>query len=166
MKGILLSMIGGLVLGAFNPLLVKAQDPDIGVGPYALLFLFAVGVGVSTFVFNLFFMNLPVEGDPLEVAEYLKAPVKNHALGLLGGAVWAIGGIAIFVAGTPHGDKQLSGPIGPILGGLAPVLVALWGLVVFKEFRAGDGRAKGFAALTLVFFVAGLALFSIAAPAK
>jgi glucose uptake protein len=163
LKGVLLALVGGVVLGAYHPLLVRAQDPDDGVGPYALLFLFAVGVIGSTFVFNLFFMNLPVDGDPLEIAEYLKTPVKNHFLGLLGGAVFGIGAIAIFVANTPRGEVQIGAPLGPMLAGAAAILAALWGLVFLKEFKAGDSRAKAFSALTLLFFAAGLTFFSYAA---
>jgi glucose uptake protein len=162
MKGILLALFGGVVLGTYHPMLLRAQNPDDGLGPYALLFLFAVGVVISTFVFNLFFMNLPVDGDPLEIAEYLKAPIRNHFLGLIAGAVWAIGAVAFFVANTPHGEIQVGAPIGPMLSGAAPVLTALFGLAMFREFKGGDTRAQAFSAVTLVFFTLGLALFSMA----
>jgi glucose uptake protein len=165
-KGILLSLVGGLVLGTYAPLLLRAQDPETGVGPYSLLFLFSVGVVVSTFIFNLFFMNLPVEGDPLEIAEYIKTPIKNHLLGLLSGAVWGIGAAAVFVANTPKGDAHPSGPIGLMLQQAAPIVAALWGLLIWREFKGGDTRAKAFAGLMLVLFTVGLALFSVAAAGK
>ena len=63
-------------MGTFAPLLLRAQDPDDGVGPYSVLFLFAVAVALSTFVFNLFFMNLPVEGDPLEIPDYFRTSIR------------------------------------------------------------------------------------------
>jgi glucose uptake protein len=163
MKGIVLALAGGLALGSFAPLLLRAQDPQDGVGPYSLLFLFSIGVVVSTFVYNLFFMNLPVEGDPLEISDYLKTPVKNHLLGLLGGAVWGAGAIATFVANTPKGDTPLSGPINPMLSGAAPLVTALWGIFIWREFKSGDIRAKSLSGLMLVFFVIGLAFFSTAA---
>jgi glucose uptake protein len=162
LKGVLLALVGGLVLGTFAPLLLRAQDPDDGVGPYSLLFLFAIGVVASTFVFNLFFMNLPVEGDPLEIAEYLKTPVKNHFLGALSGAVWGIGAIAIFVANTPKGDVRPSPEVGFMLGQAAPIVAALWGLLIWKEFKAGDARAKAFAGLMLLLFAGGVGFFSMA----
>jgi glucose uptake protein len=163
LKGILLVLVGGLVLGTFAPLLLRAQDPDDGVGPYSLLFLFALGVFGSTFVFNLFFMNLPVEGDPLEITDYIKAPIKNHLLGFFGGAVWGLGALALFVANTPKGDVRPTGILGPMLAQAAPIVVALWGLVMWKEFKAGDARAKAFAGLMLVLFAGGLTAFSLAA---
>ena len=163
LKGILLALVGGLVLGTFAPLLLRAQDPEDGVGPYSLLFLFSVGVVVSTFIFNLFFMNLPVEGDPLEIADYLKTPIKNHLFGALSGAVWGIGAIAVFVANTPKGDVRPSSAFGFWLAQAAPIVAALWGLLIWKEFKGGDTRAKAFAGLMLVFFAVGLAFFAVAA---
>jgi glucose uptake protein len=162
LKGILLALVGGLVLGTFAPLLLRAQDPEDGVGPYSLLFLFSLGVVASTFVFNLFFMNLPVEGDPLELADYIKTPVKNHLFGALGGAVWGIGAVATFIAHTPKGDVHPTGTLSLILGQAAPIIVGLWGWLIWKEFKAGDVRVKAFAGLMLVFFAGGLTFFSLA----
>jgi glucose uptake protein len=161
-KGIVLAVVGGLVMGTFAPLLLKAQDPETGVGPYALLFLFAVGVVISTFIFNLFFMNLPVEGDPLEVGDYPKATVKNHFFGLVGGAVWALGALAAFVVASPKGEIHPSAPLGPILGQAGPIVAALWGLLVWKEFKGGDARVRAFTALMLLLFAGGLVVFSYA----
>jgi glucose uptake protein len=163
LKAILLALIGGVVMGTVAPLLQRAQDPDDGVGPYSLLFLFAIGVFGSTFVFNLFFMNLPVEGDPLEIADYIRTPIKNHFLGALGGAVWAFGAVAIFVANTPKSDIRPTGSLAGFFSHAAPIVAGLWGLLIWKEFKGGDGRAKAFAGLMLVLFAAGLAFFSFAA---
>jgi glucose uptake protein len=163
LKGILLALVGGVVLGTFAPLLLRAQDPEDGVGPYSLLFLFALGVFVSTFVFNLFFMNLPVEGDPLEIADYIKAPIKNHMLGALSGIVWGIGAVALFIANTPKGDVHPTGPSGLILPLAAPIVAALWGWSIWKELKAGDIRVKVFAGFMLVLFAGGLTFYSLAA---
>jgi len=160
LKGTLLALVGGLAMGAFGPLLLRAQDPEDGVGPYSLLFLFAMGIFGSTFVFNLFFMNLPVEGDPLEIADYIKAPIKNHFLGLLGGAVWGLGALAIFVANTPKGDTHPNSVLGLVMAQAGPMITALLGWLFWKEFKAGDIRVKAFAGLMLVFFAVGLTFFS------
>jgi len=159
-KGVILAVVGGLVMGTYAPLLVRAQDPDFGVGPYALLFLFAAGVFFSTFVYNLFFMNLPVEGDPLEMGDYLKAPLQNHFYGFGSGVIWGIGTLAAFVATTPKGDTHLGPPLAALLGQAAPIVAALWGLLVWRETKGGDTRVRAFAAITLVLFALGLAVFS------
>ena len=69
-KGILLSLISGLLMGSFYPLveMAKGGGPDnAGLGPYPVAFLFAIGVFVSTFIFNLYFLNLPVQGTALSM---------------------------------------------------------------------------------------------------
>jgi glucose uptake protein len=165
-KGILLALIGGLVMGTFTPLLVRAQDPDDGLGPYSLMFIFAAAVAFSTFGFNLFFMNLPVEGPPLEITEYFKGPIKNHFLGLLGGVVWGIGALASFAAASPKGDNHLSGPPWTMLAPAAAIIAALWGLLAWKELKQGDLRVKAFAALTLVLFAGGVLCLSYASAVK
>jgi glucose uptake protein len=44
----------------------------------------------------------------------------------------------------------------------APLVAALWGLLVWKEFRDGDFRVKSMAVLMLVLFAAGLAMLALA----
>jgi len=74
--------------------------------------------------------------------------------------VWGLGALATFVANTPKGDIRATGPIGMIIGHAAPVVAGLWGLLIFREFKAGDARANSFAGLMLVLFIGGVALFS------
>ena len=60
MKAAALAVAGGIFAGSYYPLLQAGRDSEIGLGPYSAGFLFALGILISTFVFNLFFMNLPV----------------------------------------------------------------------------------------------------------
>src|SRR5689334_4099612 len=74
-KGILLSLVAGLLMGSFYPLVEMAKGGGVdnaGLGPYAVAFLFAVGVFLSTFIFNLYFLNLPVQGQSLSMFDYFK----------------------------------------------------------------------------------------------
>ena len=56
-KGVILSIVCGLLMGSFFPLVEMGKATELGLGPYAIGFVFSVGVFLSTFVFNLFFMN-------------------------------------------------------------------------------------------------------------
>src|SRR5580704_14212508 len=74
-KGILLSLISGVLMGSFYPLVEMSKGGGIdaaGLGPYAVAFLFSLGVFFSTFVYNLYFLNLPVQGPPLSMFAYFK----------------------------------------------------------------------------------------------
>ena len=57
-KGLIVSLISGLLMGSFYPLVqmgVGGGPDSAGLGPYAVAFFFAIGVFVSTFIFNLYF---------------------------------------------------------------------------------------------------------------
>src|SRR6185436_7817132 len=161
-KGILLSLVSGVLMGSFFPLVEMGKAGDLGLGPYSIGLVFAVGVFVSTFVFNLFFMNLPVEGPPVAMFDYFKGTRRQHMLGIAGGLIWATGTIANFVAASAPEKVQVGPAISYAIGQGATMVSALWGLLVWKEFAGADARTTGFIVLMLLLFVAGLALVSLA----
>jgi glucose uptake protein len=160
-KGIILSIASGLLMGSFYPLVEMGKQGDAGLGPYAIAFVFACGIFASTFVFNLFFMNLPVQGPPVEILDYFKGSLKQHALGILGGGIWAVGTITNFVVASAP-DAHVGPAISYALGQGATLISALWGLLVWKEFRGAEGAVKVQLALMLILFATGLTLISIA----
>ncbi len=169
LKGVFLSLASGVLMGSFYPLVVMAKSNewggtagDYGLGPYAVGFVFALGIFFSTFVFNLFFMNLPVEGEPLELLDYFKGRAKHHLLGVAGGAIWCIGTLANFVGSSAPEQVQVGPAISLALGQGATMVSALWGLLLWKEFAGADSRIKGMLALMFVLFVAGLGMISVA----
>ncbi len=161
-KGVILALIAGVPLGAFNPLTRYASDGDAGIGPYSLLVMFCGGVAFSTFVFNLYLMNLPVQGRPVEILEYFRGPKRAHLWGWLGGAIWAAGLLAFQTAGGATEDTHLADNVRFTLMYAAPLLVALWGLAAWREFRGGDVRSYTFASLMLMFFAGALVLLWLA----
>jgi len=166
-KGIILALVSGLLMGTFFPLVEKAKEGEIGLGPYAVCVVFAVGVFISTFVFNMFFMNLPVEGEPVDFFDYFKGRPGQHLLGVLGGMIWCTGAIASFVAASAGSDAASSpAKVGPAVSYAmaqgATLISALWGVVVWKEFKGGDAKVKIFAALMFLLFAGGLTLVSLA----
>jgi glucose uptake protein len=161
-KGIILSVVAGLLMGSFYPLVEMGKAGETGLGPYAIGFVFALGVFFSTFVFNLFFMNLPVEGEPVAIFEYFKGSLKNHLLGVAGGMIWAVGTIANFVAASSPEEVNVGPAVSYALGQGATMISALWGLLVWKEFAGADARTRTLVIAMLILFVVGLALISIA----
>jgi glucose uptake protein len=160
-KPTVLAVVGGLLAGSFYPLVETSQAGDAGLGPYAIAFMFAAGIFFSTFIYNLFFMNLAVQGRPVEMLEYLKGTLKQHALGLAGGVLWAVGAIASFVvASAPEAHLEPALTYG--LGQGAAVVGALWGLLAWKEFRDSDAPAKILMGTMAILFAAGVALVSVA----
>lgn len=162
LKGVIVALVAGVLMGCFFPLVLKGQEGELGLGPYAVGFVFAAGVFASTFVFNLFFMNLPVEGPPVEILEYFEGTWKQHGLGILGGVIWCTGAIANFVAASAPEEVHAGPAISYAIGQGATMVSALWGLLVWKEFAGADTRTRALIAIMLVLFVCGLAMVSVA----
>jgi glucose uptake protein len=161
-KGVILCVASGLVM-CVPPLLIRAaMQGEIGIGPYSTSFVFAAGMFFSTFVFNIFFVNLPVEGEPVELGDYVKSGLKTHLLGFVGGAIFAAGATAVLAAQAAPAAANL----GPVLNSALPqgmvIVAALWGLLVWREFSRTELKLKLAAVLMLVCYICGLALLSVA----
>jgi glucose uptake protein len=161
-KGIVLSLVSGVLMGSFFPLVEIGKAGDHGLGPYAIGFVFAVGVFLSTFVFNLFFMKMPVEGPPVAMAGYFKGTGRQHALGIVGGLIWATGTIANFAAASAPESVQVGPAISYAIGQGATMVSALWGLLVWNEFAGAGPRVRLLLVIMLILFVCGLGLVSVA----
>jgi glucose uptake protein len=161
-KGIVLSLVAGVLMGSFFPLLQNATISEIGLGPYSVAFIFSLGVFFSTFVFNLVFMNLPVEGAPIEIGEYFKGSLKSHGLGVLGGMIWAVGLIANLVAAAAEGNAKVGPAVSIGIGQGATMVSALWGILVWREFANADSKVKSLVTAMLILFIGGLAMISVA----
>jgi glucose uptake protein len=161
-KGIVLALASGLLMGTYWPLLDKAREGDLGLGPYAAGALFAFGVFFSTFVYNIFLMSLPVEGEPVDLSTYLSGRPKKHLWGLIGGSIWCLGTIGgLVVLATPEAQRG-SPAWGAILGQAAPLLTALVGIFVWRELKGADMRVRALTLLMIVLYGCGVVLLSMA----
>jgi len=158
-KGIVLSLLCGVVIGLFYPFVAKALTGQNHLGPYTVYFVFAVGALVSNFPFNYAFMRRPVIGSPLSLGDYFKGGRAVHAWGVLGGLIWGTGTICSFVAAyTP-----MVGPATSFsLGEGNTMISAVWGVFVWKEFRGANTQVKRLLALMFGLFVLGLVSISLA----
>jgi glucose uptake protein len=159
-KGIVLALVSGLLMGSFFPLVHKAEQSDIGLGPYAVVAVFALGVLLSTFVFNVFLMNLPVEGEPLAILDIFESTRKQHLLGLAGGALWCTGMVTSLAAGSASTEAHLGTVAGYFLAQAFPLVAALWGILLWKEFKGADLRVKTLAVFMFLLFAGGLLVIS------
>jgi glucose uptake protein len=158
LKSVFLSLAGGLLLGSFSPLIQMGREGENGLGPYSIGFIFAIGVLFSTFVFNLFFMNLPVEGEPVDIALYFRAKWNRHSLGILGGILWYLGLIASLIGGRLEGTAQVAPPIIYVIGQGGIVIAVLCGLFLWREMDDADSSVKTRLGVMLLLLVAGIGL--------
>ena len=156
-KGIWVSIVAGLLMGTFYPLVEIGKSGEKGLGPYAVAFIFGLGVLASVFVYNLYFLKFPIAGPRLRFADYLKGNSWVHFLGIVGGVMWMIGSLSNFVAASVVGPA-----ISYALGQGSTMVGALWGVLVWREFAGGCKRVNWLLALMFVLFIAGLGVVSIA----
>ncbi len=166
LKGVILSLVSGVLMGLFFPIVqlgvYRDRTNEAGLGPYAIGLLFALGVFLSTFVFNLFFINLPVEGKPIAVLDYFKGKVSQHLLGILGGVIWIVGAISNFVAASAQGEARVGPAVSYVIGQGATMVSVLWGLFYWKEFAGANPRVNRMLGIMLTCFVLGLVLVALA----
>ncbi len=162
-KGIVVSLLSGVLIGVFYPLVAKALQGEHHLVPYTVFFVFALGILACTIPANLIFMRRPVVGTPVTLADYFKGTGALHFWGILGGAIWGVGTVSNFVASY----AQMVGPATSYaLGQGATMVSAVWGVFVWKEF-AGAGRdARRLLALMFACFIIGLGCIALAPVVK
>ncbi len=161
-KGVVVSLVSGVLMGCFYPLVERAKEGDAGLGPYSAAVIFAVGVFFSTFLFNLFFMNLPISGGPLEILEYFQGSLREHFLGLAGGVIWGAGTIASYVAASAEGPAKVGPAASYGVGQCALLVSTLWGLLLWKEFKNPPAKVKAMLAMMFALCLIGVVMISTA----
>jgi len=161
-KGVVLSLFAGVLMGSFYPLVEMGRNDDIEMGAYPIGLLFGAAVLATTFFFNIFFTNLPVQGAPIPMLHYFRGTMRQHGLGIAGGMIWCAGTIANFAAASAPKEVQVGPAVAYALGQGATLISMLWGLFYWKETAGAPSGITARFYLTLVLYVAGLTLISIA----
>lgn len=163
-KGICIAFAAGILMSLFYRFVVMGMDvenfssPEVGkLTPYSAIFIFSLGVLLSNFLFNTLVMKYPFQGEPVAMKEYLQGSVGTHLVGLLGGCIWCLGTGLSYIASGQAGPA-----ISYALGQGAPLIAALWGVFVWKEFRGAKTVVKGMLTTMFVCFLLGLALIILA----
>ena len=156
-KGIIVNVVSGLLMGAFAPFVTKAMTTGHPLTPYSVASLFCVGALACCFFINIYFMRRPLVGEPVNFSGFWTASARNHALGVFGGMVWGLGTSFNFVAAS-----KLGVPISYAIGQSAPMIAALWGVLVWKEFAGASRKPWIYLALMFVLYVAAVTVIAMA----
>jgi glucose uptake protein len=158
-KGLLLSIVAGVLMGFFYKYVAASMFPDFNVpeagklSPYTAVVFFASGILLSNFLFNTFLMLRPFTGTPVSYSDYFKGGLQNHITGVLGGAIWCVGMSFSIIASGKAGPAISYG-----LGQGATVVAALWGIFIWKEFRNAPKGTSAVLNIMLLLYLAGLTL--------
>jgi len=162
-RGIMLSLVAGVLMGGWYPIATHNLSRDTGPGPYAIAFFFAIGVVLSTIPANLLLMAKPLDGKPpVDGAGYWRAPFGWHLAGIFGGAIWCVGAVANFIASVAHLAKPIGPAVSYSIGQGATMISAFWGVFIWREFAGAPKAARLLLLFMFIFFLAGLSAVALA----
>lgn len=163
-KGIIISLAAGVLMGFFYRFVAASMSENFAIPspglltPYAAVFIFSIGIFLSNFLFNSFFMYKPLSGIRVTYSDYFsKGDIKLHLIGMLGGSIWAVGFIFNMIAAGKAGFAISYG-----LGQGATLIAAIWGVFIWKEFKNAPKGTNSLIGIMFLSFVVGLALIIMA----
>ena len=161
LKGLLFALVAGALMGFFYPQLLKSLSPGFNsdpiqpglLTPYTALFFFSIGLLLSNIVVNSIFMKTAGQ----TYSGYFAGTARLHLLGILGGAIWMLAlSLNIIASG-------IAGPaVSYALGQGATLVAAIWGVVIWKEFRTAPPGTAKFTGAMFAGYVLGLTLIGLA----
>jgi glucose uptake protein len=133
-KSIVVCVVSGVLMGIWAPFVTRAMTAGHTLGPYSIAVFLTLGALLSCFVWNIYFMKKPLVGEP---------------------AIWGLGTVFNLVAASFSGVA-----ISYAIGQSAPMVAALWGVLVWKEFAGANRAARAYLALMFVFYVLAIILIA------
>ena len=159
-KGIIIAICAGFLMSFFYRFVAATMDlnnlenPAAGMlTPYGAFFIFALGILGSNFVFNTLAMKNPFVGEPVTYTQYFKGNSKTHLVGIFGGIIWGVGTAFSYIAAGKAGPA-----ISYALGQGAPMIAALWGVFIWKEFKGSPKTVNYMLTFMFILFILGLSL--------
>ena len=159
-KGIILALLAGIIMSFFSALVYNGVDlnnfasPAAGkMTPYTAMVIFALGVFLSNFIVNTIVMKKPFVGEPVTYKQYFAGNFGTHLVGILGGCIWALGTSLNYICAGKAGAA-----VSYALGQGAPMIAAIWGVFIWKEFKGAKKGVNLLLTLMFVLFITGLGL--------
>jgi glucose uptake protein len=153
--GLWVCLFSGFLFCGFGPLLAKALSSPRPLSPYGVNVLFTLGALITTIPAMTYFMKHPVEGVPVSASDYRRRTPSEHAAGLFGGFLWGLGTIFTFVPMAMVGTA-----LAYAIAQSNPLVAALWGVFVWKEFRGAPKKSHVLLGLMFALYVSGLFLLT------
>lgn len=163
-KGVLIAILSGIVMGFFYRFVADSISFDFHhleagkFSPYSAVFIFSIGVFISNFLWNSYFMYKPIKGEKATYADYFKnGTIKLHSIGILGGLIWNIGMSFSLIASGTAGPTVSYG-----LGQGATMIAIAWGVFVWREFREAPKGTNLLIGMMFSSFLSGIVLIIFA----
>lgn len=159
-RGVVLSIVSGLLMGTFYPFVAKSTLGEHSLGPYAVAFVFALGVAICSLPVNAWLMGHSLTSEkPTSFREYRLARTGWHLWGVVGGVIWCTGAVASFVASRAN----IVGPaVSYAIGQGATMVSAVWGVFIWREFASAPANSRRLLPYMFILFLLGLGAIAAA----
>jgi glucose uptake protein len=155
--GIALALVAGVLVGIFPPFVGGAISGEHALDPYVATIFFMLGASIATIVGIPLLLRKPLIGEATSLTGYTEGAPRAHLFGWLAGAIWCIGTFSNFISAGLVGVAISWG-----IGSGAPMVGALWGILLWKEFDGASRRAWLLIGTSLALYAAGVVLVAIA----
>ena len=159
-RGMGIAIFGGILMGLVQPIASRGLSGELGLGPYAGILLFSVGMIVSTLVCNFYFLNIAIEGSPVSFSAYFRGKPRQHFLGFASGAMMVLGLLAALLAASVPAVSGLSRTLLVAMPVASVILALFWGMAAWDEFAQSRKSAKTFMGLVALLFACSVWLFA------
>lgn len=163
-KGIMISILSGIIMSFFYRFVSDSMSRDFvtpepgKLTPYTAILFFSIGLFLSNFVWNSFFMYKPLIGRPVNYKQYFtNGTLTQHLIGILGGIVFNTGFLFSLIASDKAGPAISYG-----LGQGATMIGAAWGIFFYKEFKGASTTVNRLLLIMFMTFIIGLAFIILA----
>lgn len=156
-KGLTLAVISGVLMSTFFGLVANGISSDVSVvtdgklTSYGAFFFFVLGIAIAQLLYHMFRYNNKPDTN---LNYYLKK--TNHLPGIVGGFIWSVGMVSSLVASNAAGFAISYG-----LGQGATLVAALWGILVWREFKGATKKVNAMLAAMVIIYALGIALIII-----
>ncbi len=165
-KAVVFAILSGIALGGVQFILKLTSDPDFGPGPYATVLMMSLGLVIATPLIDIFFMKIKIVGNPISFRNYKNGALQLHTRGLLSGALWAAGALAVLLALSVTGEQAPGTPLIFLFPAVSVILCMFFGLFRWKEFVAGMRRTRNYVFAGACCFVLGTVLLAFGLAAR
>jgi glucose uptake protein len=159
--GIIFAIISGFGFAFFYGLVVKGTAPQFGgvgtLSPYQSVFFFALAVLVTTLFLCPVAMKHSVEGKSTIKEYFSNGDTRTHLIGMLGGFIWMSGMVISFMTAQAPVNKAVS----YALSNASPLVAMIWGVLIWKEFKAAPKGTMKYVYTMFLCFLAALIIIAI-----
>ena len=158
--GIIFALISGLGFAFFFGFVVKGTAPQFGgagtLSPYQSVFFFALAVLLTTLCLCPMAMKHSVEGKSSIRDYFQNGDTRTHLIGMLGGFIWMSGMVISFMSSQAPVNKAVA----YALSNASPLVAMIWGVLIWREFKAAPKGTMKFVYAMFFCFLAALAIIA------